>query len=99
MNRTHRIEHAGRTFFVTVGVDDRGRPLEVFGSSSKITSDLDFHVRDACIVVSIALQHGATPAEIDHSLNKVPVPGIPAGEQPASLLGRIVAVLDEHDAR
>lgn len=50
-------------------------------------------LEDACVVVSLALQHGITPAELAHSMGRAP-----AGETtttPASVIGAVVEVLAE----
>lgn len=97
-NRRHsntvRVEHKGQSFFLTFGMDEHFRVVEVFGNSSKLSSDMDFLVADACIVISIALQHGIFVHELKKSVKKQPneVEGRP--DRMASLIGVILEALE-----
>lgn len=100
-NTTLRLQHSNQTFFVSLGWDvDNGMVQEVFGSTAKATSDFAMLLSDACITLSIALQRGATPQELAHSLNRVPVLGnAKRVEGPASVIGVIVeAIIAETSA-
>lgn len=82
----------GHGFTVTIGFDSTGRPSEVFAGHSK--GHMHAIIADACILASIALQHGASPAELAKSLGKTP--GFVNGEEallPASPLGAIAAAI------
>ena len=74
---------------------DAGRPLEVFADGQKTGSTMAAFIDDACIVISIALQHGVAPAALARSLSTVPVwvNGV-KGEGPASPVGAILAALE-----
>jgi hypothetical protein len=49
---------------------------------------------DACVVISIALQHGITADELAKSLGQVPVLWLPEGSPgPASPIGAVVAAI------
>ena len=99
-NRRHsattRIEHKGQSFFLTFGLDESFRVVEVFGNSSKLSSDMDFLVADACIMISVALQNGVFIHDLKKSVKKQPneVEGLP--DRPASLIGVILDAL-EHE--
>ncbi len=94
-NLVRDIAFGGQTFTVSVGYDDAGQPLEVFTDGQKTGSTMAAFIDDACIVISIALQHGIAPDALARSLSTVPVweNGV-KGEGPASPVGAILAVLE-----
>lgn len=95
-NVTTRIDHAGFVFTVTVGFDLSGRPREVFADGAKIGTDIGHIISDACVVISLALQHGCPPELLPKSMGRVPYPAL--GEDvcgPASALGAIASVVAE----
>jgi hypothetical protein len=94
-NLIRDIAFGGQAFTVCVGYDDAGQPLEVFADGQKTGSTMAAFIDDACIVISIALQHGIAPAALARSLSTVPVwqNGV-KGEGPASPVGAILAVLE-----
>lgn len=95
-NATREVEHAGFRFTVTVGFDLSGRPLEVFADGVKIGTDIGHIIADACVVISLALQHGCPAELLPKSMGRVPLPAM--GEDvcgPASPLGAIAAVVAE----
>lgn len=103
-NITTKLEYNGQTFFVTMGYGFRAfgqapQVMEVFGSGARLTSDLDYMVSDACITISLALQHAVTPKMLMKSMNTIPDPI--NGEdayKPASVIGYIVqAIIAEED--
>lgn len=56
--------------------DDPNTPMEVFYSAGlKSGSDLEYHMQDMCVLISLLLQRGMTPFEISHSLSKQERPG------------------------
>lgn len=71
-NRLHDIEFDGRCYTICVGYDFSGMPREVFVDGPKAGSSMDALLSDACILASIALQYGAQPSELRHSLGMVP---------------------------
>jgi len=95
-NETREVEHAGHRFTVTIGYDLSGRPLEVFADGTRIGTDLGHVVSDACVVMSLALQHGCPPALLPKSMGRVPdlLTGADAC-RPASVLGSIAGVIAE----
>src|SRR5262245_12647692 len=62
---------------------------EVFLDAAKQNSALDAFAADVAILISLLLQHGATPAEIGHALRRAPDGGA------ASLVGTVVDRLAE----
>lgn len=67
----HKIAHAGRSWHVTVGLDERGRPREAFAHGARAGSHMDALVDDACIVLSLLYQHGAEPVRVADRLTRV----------------------------
>ena len=78
------LEHAGHHFRMQIGCFPDGALGEVFLDAAKQNSALDAFAADAAILVSLLLQHGATPAEIGHALRRCP------NGAPASLIGAVV---------
>jgi hypothetical protein len=94
---TERVEFRDpeKPFYVTVGYELMDpSPREVFyATGMKEGSDTRHVAHDACILVSLLLQNGVSPAEIAKSLSTEPVEGLPGadlGTRPASLIGAIV---------
>lgn len=86
-NETRQITYRQATWMVTVGFDSAGAPREVFATGPKEGSDMQHVLSDACVVISIALQHGIAPAELSKSLGVIP--GF-QGEEPASPIGAVL---------
>jgi hypothetical protein len=78
------IEHAGHRYRMHVGYFPDDAVGEVFLDAAKQNSMLDAFAADAAILLSLLLQHGASPAEIGHALRRSP------NGAPASLIGAIV---------
>lgn len=96
-NVTRAVEWNGHAFTVTIGLDPATwAPVEVFADTLK-GGDMAAALADACVVVSIALQHGIAPADLAKSLARVPVLWGDDGQTaPASPVGAILdAVLAE----
>ena len=89
----------GQAFTVTVGFDPAtGAPLEVFAGEAK--GAMLATLGDACVALSIALQHGATPAALAKSMGRIPDWVIRDGDMvqidaPASPIGAILAAVME----
>lgn len=93
---TTELEHAGFRFTVTVGFDLDGRPKEVFADGTRIGTDLAHVISDACVVLSLALQHGCPPGLLPKSMGRVPDPARGThATRPASVMGTIAAVVAE----
>lgn len=85
----------GHPLKVSVGFDLNGDAKEVFCDTAH-GGQMQHTVSDACVLISIALQHGVTPAELAKSLGRVPA--WIGGEEttaPASPVGTILAVVAE----
>ena len=93
-NVTVSVNWQGRLLEVTVGLDPAtAQPAEVFASTEK-GGDMHNALADACVLISIALQHGITPAELAKSLGRVPVfTGDEDATGPASPIGAIVEAI------
>lgn len=86
----HRIELNGTTLHVGIGFDPATRrPCEVFVSGGKEGTDLQLLVQHVAIVISIALQHGAEPADLAKTLAR----GEPGAGWAALLVPAIVDLL------
>jgi hypothetical protein len=64
------FERDGARFALTAGLYPDGRLGELFLSADRSNSLLDFLTSDAAILLSLAIQHGADPAEIRHALKR-----------------------------
>ncbi len=70
-NTTDNFEWGGTHFTVTAGFDECGVIREVFADGAKGGSDTEGLIDDACILVSLLLQHGYTPGRLPaHLLRK-----------------------------
>ena len=98
LTETRRVRTPeGHSIHLSVGFDpdEPDRPREVFYSAGfKTGSQLEFQIQDACVMISLLLQHGLKPDDIAKSLSLV--------EQPdgsiayASHVGLIVCAIDVH---
>ncbi len=89
-NETIDLFFGNQTFAVTIGFRRDGSPGEVFVYGAKVGSDLHAMLSDACIVVSLLLQHGVQPAALAHSMGRAG-----NGVIPASLIGALTDLLAE----
>ncbi len=72
--RAHEIvefEHAGIRIIGGVGRYENGKIAEVFVNAGKVGSHIESATRDAGVLASIALQHGASVADLQHSLQRL----------------------------
>ena len=88
---TRTINWAGKEFSISIGFWLDGRPGEVFADGPKTGSDMRELLADACIAVSIGLQNGITPAELLHSMGRVPISETET--RPSSIIGMICEAL------
>jgi len=93
-SQTIATEWQGHPFSVTVGYCPKAlAPREVFADTAK-GGQMQATIADACVLVSIALQHGVTPAALAKSMARVP--DLMAGngaELPASPIGTILDLI------
>lgn len=95
LTETRRVTtREGHTIYLSVGFDpnDPTRPREIFYSAGfRSGSALEFQIQDDCVMISLLLQHGLSPADIAKSLAR--------SEQPdgsmayASIVGLMVEEL------
>ena len=97
---TVNVHWNGHEFPVTIGQTwPDMQPAEVFADVAK-GGDLQWAIADACVVISIALQHGIAPADLAKSLGRVHVmQWDPETEamvevlQPASPVGAVIEAI------
>ena len=86
-NKTLDLEFDGHLFQVTIGYSLDGEPKEVFCHGAKAGSALDFLLDDACVILSLLLQHGSPPEQLHHSMGKF------EDGNHASIIGAVVELL------
>ena len=97
LTETRRVEHVrsdgnATPILVSVGYreDDPLTPIEVFYAEGfRSGADLEFLTQDACVLVSLLLQHGVPPARIAASMSTRETPD--GHHVPGSLAGTIAA--------
>lgn len=85
-----------RNYYVTIGFFSDGVPGEIFANGEQEGSQIDAMLSDACILVSLLLQHKVDPKTLAHSMVRVPGVGddaLGAATYPASPIGAIVDAL------
>lgn len=98
-NMTRDLVHGDFAFTLTIGFDLAGRPREVFADGQRIGSNVAHVIADACVVISLALQHGCAPRDLPKSMGRVPDVMRGGGAcLPASVLGAIAEAIAEIDA-
>ena len=81
---TVNLEHGSSRFTVTIGFYPDGRPGEVFTHGIRTGSGLDALLADACVLLSLLMQHGLEPAQIASSM------GRSGSAEPASIIGAVI---------
>lgn len=84
------------TYTITIGFRLNGTSAEVFCDGAKTGSAMQALLADACVVVSLALQHGIEPSALVHSMAREPVTETETA--PASVIGAITEVLMQGSA-
>ena len=93
-SRTHSTAWEGHPITVTVGFHPAtGQPMEVFADAEK-GGHMQATIADACVIVSIALQHGIPPEALAKSLSRVP-DMFGGGDLPGSPIGVIVGAITD----
>ena len=67
---TFTVVHWNQPFVVTVGFFGDGTPGEVFVDSRKTGGDVEAIARDAAVVISLSLQHGAAVETLQHAITR-----------------------------
>ena len=88
-NETVDLRFDGRRFHVTIGYRDDGQPAEVFAHGAKVGSSMDLLVDDACVALSLLLQHGVEPRDLAHSMGRL------EERAPASIICALVDLVAE----
>jgi hypothetical protein len=83
---TFTVIHWDQPFVVTVGFFDDGTPGEVFVDSHKTGGDVAI-ARDAAVVISLSLQHGAAVETLRHAITRS------SNGAPSSILGAVIDAL------
>lgn len=76
-------------YVATVGFHDDGRIGEVFLNTAKVGTDLDVATKDAAILLSFALQHGATISAIRAAMTRG------ADGRPEGVMGTLLDLIGE----
>ncbi len=84
LNETVDLRFEGQRYHVTVGFFSDGRPAETFCHGGKVGSGMDLLLDDACVALSLLLQHGVEPQALAHSMGRLD------GGAPASIIGALV---------
>jgi hypothetical protein len=84
---TFTVVHWNQPFVVTVGFFDDGTPGEVFVDSRKTGGDVEAIARDAAVVISLSLQHGAAVETLQHAITRN------SNGTPSSILGAAIDAL------
>ena len=86
-SETFSLEHAGQTYFVSIGLYTEGSIGEVFVQAAKTSSQIEALARDSAIIISLALQFGCSAETLRHSVTRA------ADGSPASLIGAVLDAL------
>ncbi len=70
-NESIEVEFEGARYTVTIGYRQDGTPAEVFCHGAKSGSGMDRLLDDACVTLSLLLQHGVDPAVLAHSMGRL----------------------------
>ena len=90
-NETTMLVFGGMSFAVTIGFfPANDRAGEVFASGAKSGCDLDYLLDDACVALSLLLQHGVQPVALARSMGRSG-----DGITPASIIGALADRLVE----
>ena len=88
------LVYDGTLYAVTVGFQpDTGEPREIFTHGARVGSNMDGILDDACILLSLLLQHRVEPAALARSMGR-----LGTGGQAASIIGAIADLLAEKAA-
>jgi hypothetical protein len=76
-----------QSFSVTIGFYPDSTPGEVFIDSRKTGGDVEAIARDAAVVISLSLQHGAAVETLHHAITRN------RNGAPSSILGAVIDAL------
>ncbi len=84
---TVQIEHGGQRFTVTIGYYPDGRSGEVFTHGIRTGSTLDALLADACVLLSMLMQHGIEVPELASGMGRL------GSSEPASIIGAVIDLI------
>lgn len=84
LNETVALRFEGQHYHVTVGCFADARPGEVFCHGAKVGSGMDLMIDDACVALSLLLQHEVEPQALGHSMGRL------GDGAPASIIGALM---------
>ena len=84
LNETSDLLFESQRYHVTIGFFADGDPGEVFCPGAKVGSGMDLLIDDACVSLSVLLQHGVEPQALAHSMGRL------EDGAPASIIGALV---------
>ncbi len=90
-NETADLLFEGQRYHVTIGFDLDGRAGEVFCHGAKVGSSMDLLLDDACVALSLLLQHGVKPRDLAHSMGRL------GDGAAASIIGALVDLVAVYD--
>ncbi len=88
-NQTTDMVYDGTRYAVTVGFHPgTGEAREIFTHGARVGSNMDAILDDACILLSLLLQHRVDPAALARSMGR-----LGKGGQAASVIGALADLL------
>ncbi len=90
-NETVDLVFDGHRYHVTVGFALDGQPREVFCHGGKVGSGMDLILDDACVALSLLLQHGIDPQGLAHSMGRL------GDSAAASIIGALVDLVSSFE--
>lgn len=86
---TVKLDYDGTSYATTLGIDLRNmRVAEVFTHGARSGSGIDRILDDACVALSLLLQHGVEPAALATSMGR-----LGDGKSPASIIGALTDLI------
>ncbi len=90
-NETVDLVFDGHRYHVTNGFAHDCRPREVFCHGGKVGSGMDRILDDACVALSLLLQHGIEPRDMGHSMGRL------GDGAAASIIGALVDLVSSFE--
>ncbi len=90
-NETADLVFEGTRYHATVGFTSDGEAREVFCHGAKVGSGMDRLIDDACVMLSLLLQHGVQPRELVRSMGRLD------DGSPASIIGALADLVASYD--
>jgi hypothetical protein len=94
---TEDIELGNMVIAASIGLDDAGRPKELFMSGAKDGSGMSAILNDASVVISVALQHGIPPSMLAKSISRAP--DCYGTVTASSVIGRALDLITQYEER